>query len=120
MSTSLSRAEVLALPSVLRTYSRKATMSRTFCSCFFTSGFACCAFALANPRRKKAKTIQHLFCLIVDILLEKIFFRLVFNFDKIGDQPTSIVAWPVELGQFKIPTIDLKKMEFYLLHRLEF
>ena len=76
--------------------------------------------AFNNPRRKKAKTIQHLFCLIVDILLEKIFFRLVFNFDKIGDQPTGIIAWPVELGQFKIPTIDLKKMEFYLLHRLEF
>src|SRR5690606_34712210 len=47
------------------------------------------------------------------------FFIIFVQSHQIGNQPACIKARSVELGKFKVPLIDLEKVEFHVRYRLK-
>src|SRR5690554_565881 len=114
MITSLSRAEVCSLPTVFKKYSRKRTWSSTFWEKSFTSSLVyppiSWAFAPKHEIKKMDENKISLF-LIINIF-QYYLFVILFQLDKVGDEPTRIESGPVKLRQFEVPLINLKKVEF--------
>src|SRR5690606_20341500 len=60
---------------------------------------------------KKMDEIYRRFFLIINIF-QYYLFVILFQLDKVGDEPTRIESGPVKLRQFEVPLINLKKVEF--------
>ena len=58
--------------------------------------------------------------LVIKVVQQQFLFRLIVQFDHIGNQPAGVVTWTVELRNLKISSVDLKEMEFNGLYGFEF